>query len=138
MDSIISNSIIELHDSEVAEITVKGDAEVVISFSPAYIHRSTGRPGVDAGTGWIQKAELKFTGATVTSRLLQVPQNIWKGHLKLADQLLDNEIPIPLNYEGPVELDLVFSTISGVVVQAYSVTLTLIGEARYIEEFRPT
>jgi hypothetical protein len=46
------NTNIELHDSVVANIaTLEGAA--IVSFQPAYLHKSEGRPGFDAGSGWL-------------------------------------------------------------------------------------
>jgi hypothetical protein len=48
------NSLIELHDSRVSNVT-RGAGTVTIRFDPPYLHNSEGRPAVDPGTGWIQK-----------------------------------------------------------------------------------
>lgn len=48
----MTNRLIELHDSDVLDVTLDGD-DVVIAMS-AYVHESEGRPGIDAGTGWTQ------------------------------------------------------------------------------------
>jgi len=53
------NTIIEIHDSTVAEI-FKRDGTVIVHFLPAYLHKSTGRPALDSGTGWVQEARLIF------------------------------------------------------------------------------
>ena len=59
------NQSIELHDSVLGEIGfAEGDAK--LSFVHAYIHRSEGRPGIDPGTGWSQKAELIIEEAIAT------------------------------------------------------------------------
>ena len=56
------NEAIELHDSDLAAVKVAGDA-VILCFHPAYIHRSAGKPGIDAGTGWTQDATITISGA---------------------------------------------------------------------------
>ena len=39
------NSLIELHDSNVAKIESR-DGKVIVHFLPAYLHKSEGRPGI--------------------------------------------------------------------------------------------
>jgi hypothetical protein len=53
------NRHIELHDSRIARIDISPGA-VQLQFDRAYLHQSTGRPGIDPGTGWTQAARLVF------------------------------------------------------------------------------
>ena len=59
------NSIIEIHDSTVAEISER-DGTVIVHFLAAYLHKSEGRPAFDSGTGWAQEARLIFSEASVS------------------------------------------------------------------------
>jgi hypothetical protein len=128
------NSNIELHDSEVSQIHEIGQS-VVIEFSPAYVHKSHGKPGVDAGTGWVQNARLTLTGATVSGDRPPLPGALWDGSLLVGGLEHDNVVPIPLAARGSVELRLFFASGQEIVVSAESIELELIGEASYVEEF---
>jgi hypothetical protein len=44
------NSLIEFHDSTLGEVW-SSEKTVVVALRPAYIHQSTGRPGIDSGIG---------------------------------------------------------------------------------------
>lgn len=55
------NRAVELHDSQVISVRLEGGT-CVIELA-AYVHDSDGTPGVDAGTGWTQAAQLTLHGA---------------------------------------------------------------------------
>jgi len=129
----MSNRAIEIHDSTLESISVRnGDA--TLHFSSVYIHQSAGKPGVDAGTGWVQKAALRIRQGIIKGLLSELPCNLLDGQLKLGILLLNNEIPIPLNYTGDVELRLEYRG-EIVVVTGASAELDLIGDPEYVEEF---
>ena len=67
------NSEIELHDSVISEIH-EIDRTMVVEFAPAYVHTSRGKPGLDAGTGWVQNARLRLTGATISGDRPLLPE----------------------------------------------------------------
>jgi hypothetical protein len=49
-ECLMLNSALELHDSSIGEIRQQG-SDVIVLFSHTYIHKSTGRPAWDAGSG---------------------------------------------------------------------------------------
>ncbi|HEY7220575.1 MAG TPA: hypothetical protein VH985_19525 [Candidatus Binatia bacterium] len=106
-------------------------------FLPAYPHKSKGRPGFDAGTGWVQDARLIFADASATGDFPELPCDVMDGELIFGDERRDNHIPIPLAITAPTELRLVFDSIHTVTVTGRGVRLELLGEARYVEEFKP-
>ncbi len=129
------NSGIELHDSEIAAITQRA-GDVVIHFCAAYIHKSEGSPGWDAGSGWIQAAELMFREAVLPVVTTELPADIGNGELSLGEQTLSNWVPIPLDYVGQAGLTFMFgSTGEQFRVEGSGVTLQLLGVAEYVEEF---
>jgi hypothetical protein len=132
------NQMIELHDSKIAVIWFDHGAAIMI-FSLAYFHSSEGEPGSDSGTGWSQRAELVIAQATEIDLPRAWPCTIYSGSLELDDVLHENEIPIPLGHGGRVRLKLDIAddddnvmTLELVGSNAY---VTLLGEARYVEEF---
>jgi hypothetical protein len=127
------NESIEIHDSILDNVVI-GSAESVLHFKRVYIHRSAGRPGCDAGSGWVQEAQLRFSQAAVEGQFSELPRDLYDGYIKLEGNLLDNEIPIPLDFDGEVEF-----RIEGwgevLTVRARHVRLELLGSAEYVEEF---
>lgn len=129
----MANRAIEIHDSTLESISISAD-HVVLDFSAAYIHQSDGRPAIDAGTGWTQHAVLRVRGDVVSGSLTELPRDIYSGYLTLNGQRFDNLIPIPLSCVGNVELQLT-SGAESVQIRGNRVTLELLGEPEYVEEF---
>jgi hypothetical protein len=136
----VQNRAIEIHDSELDQITSEG-TDAVLHFPHVYIHSSEGIPAVDRGTGWGQKATIRIGNAKVEGAFLAESREANGGVHVLSDGALivdgvvsDNLIPIPLCASGTVELRL---ECWGEIVRVVgdSAKLELLGDARYIEEF---
>ena len=132
----MTNRAIEIHDSTLDAVSVH-DGEAVLHFPRVYIHESTGTPGVDTGSGWVQEALLRISDATVTRSFSKFPADLLDGHITLGDTILRNVLPIPLSHNGIVELRLESWNDEAVLITGSSAELELIGEPRYVEEFRP-
>lgn len=128
------NSIIELHDSVVGDIATIG-SQVIVFFARAYIHKSEGRPGWDAGSGWVQAATLSWAEATIEGNVPELPAGIWEGDLIVDVEVQKNMIPIPFSHTGTVALRLHLETPVEITIRGNQAVLTLIGEAVYVEEF---
>lgn len=129
------NTIIELHDSTIAEI-VRCDSTVIVHFVPAYLHKSAGRPGRDSGSGWVQEARLIFADASLSGSVPDLPCDILDGEFIISDERHDNEIPVPLlEIADSAQLHLIFGEKQEVTVKGRSVRLELIGEPKYVEQF---
>jgi len=124
---------IEIHDSELKAVTIT-DGNIVLELSPAYIHVSDGRPGIDAGTGWIQNAVFRVRGEILGS-ISDLPCDLWEGYLKVNGELFDNLVPIPLDSAGNIELQLTSVSGESLQVRGNRITLELLGEPEYIEKF---
>lgn len=127
---------IEIHDSTLDSISVLNGC-AVLYFSAVYIHQSAGRPGIHAGSGWVQEARLRIRDAVVTGSATRLPCDLLDGHIQLGGSLLSNEIPIPLSHVGEVEVRLE-SRDEVFLITGGSAELELIGEPKYVEEFRPS
>ncbi|MGO9446629.1 MAG: hypothetical protein ACLPXB_17925 [Thiobacillaceae bacterium] len=57
------NWVLEFQDSRITSVSTNRGA-LALNFSAAYLHKSKGVPGLDAGTGWVQEAVLTFLGAS--------------------------------------------------------------------------
>jgi hypothetical protein len=130
------NTAIEIHDSQVSEI-IDLDGAVIVHIQPAYLHKSEGRPGFDSGTGWVQEARLIFTRATTNGDFPDWPCRIMGGELVLDGEIHRNLIPVPLEASGDSELRLVCDSVHTVTIRGRGAKLELIGEPKFIEEFRP-
>jgi hypothetical protein len=131
------NSALELHDSNISEIRQQGN-DVVVLFSRAYIHKSTGRPGWDAGSGWSQAAEVVVINSMLPHTLPDNLSDLRGGHLKVNDELFAGLIPMPFNAIGKTELEIEFSEGERLSFVGEGITLFPRGEGQYIEEFAPT
>ncbi len=130
------NEGIELHDSVIAAIVVS-DTSTVVSFSIAYVHRSHGLAGSDAGSVYIQPATLTFIGASPVPLPMDFGEYISDGFLRIDDTVYDNLIPTGGSFEGAIEFSVVLSTAETLTIRAQQVHTQFQGEPRYLEEFEP-
>ena len=135
-EATMKNRAIEIHDSKLDSISIRG-REVVLHFPKVYIHESTGTPGVDARSGWVQEALLRISDAAVKRSFSKFPADLLDGYIKLGESVSKNEIPVPLSHIGTVELRLESWNDEAVLISGGSAQLELVGEPKYIEEFRP-
>ena len=129
------NRTVEIHDSTLNSLTTDRGL-LVLHFSSAYVHESVGIPSVDSGTGGVQEAYLKIGNAVVAGSFSKLPGDSVGGHIRIGGLLSDNMIPVPLDHLGQVEfrLEKYGETVS---ITGTSAKLELVGEATYVEEFRP-
>jgi hypothetical protein len=132
------NQLIELHDSKIGGIFSSGST-MVVAFTSAYIHRSDGIPSIDPGTGWIQQAEFVIRTAEKRTHPALGPADVTDGCLTLGDRILDNMIPIPLDFDGEVVLTLELCDPTSArferILRGVGAKLTLLGDAQYVERF---
>jgi len=128
------NSAIELHDSKVEAIT-NLNGTIVVHFSSAYLHRSEGSPGVDAGTGWTQAVEMLFESAQISGRAPEFPCEIWNGEFAVEGRGQQGLISIPVCECSEGELNLQFDEIHSVCIRGKQPKLILLGSPRFIENF---
>lgn len=124
---------IEIHDSTLEGIT--DSSETLVAEISAYVHRSPGRPGIDAGTGWSQTLHLRFLRGRASGDEDTVPLKLLAGHLEVSGERFENMIPMPVNRSGPARLELQGWNGMRIVIEGDSVEAALIGDARYIEDF---
>jgi hypothetical protein len=130
------NTIVELHDSTVAEIEMR-DGTMIVHFQPAYLHRSEGRPGRDAGDGLVQEARLIFLHAAVSGDIPPLPCNIVDGTFVVGEEWYENSVPVPLENTGSIQLHLEFDR-HKITITADGVRLELCGDPRDVEKFNPS
>src|SRR5687767_14857302 len=113
---------LELHDSRVSGISL-AEGVAMIRFSHAYIHKSSGTPGKDPGTGWSQEAQLILSNAHCSTKAPPLPSTITEGSLEVSD-IRHELIPLPFRRRGRATLTLLFADGS---------QLEIHGERPYIE-----
>ena len=140
----MENRAIETHDSAVDQITLEASV-AVLHFPEVYIHSSEGRPAIDAGTGWTQEAVIRVANAHIEGKFSQESRDahggdahyLSGGSLSINGSVSDNLIPVPLDVQGDIELTL---ECWGDLIRVHgnSVSVELIGTAKYVEEFHPS
>ena len=129
------NEAIELHDSELGAVTLTDDT-AILSLRPANLHRSAGRPGSDAGSGWSQDATITILGVTHADVLSNpMPITISDGFLRIESHVYENIIPAPANFAAAIELRLVPSNCDAITIRGGHIKIELSGPATYIEKF---
>jgi hypothetical protein len=128
------NSAIELHDSEVAAIRMSGGALHVV-FESAYVHRSAGQPGIDAGSGYAQPAEMVFSDAQYSQSGGPCIGTISDGEISTEGAKFENEIPLPFSALGHVSATIVFASGGVLKVTGKGVSCVATGPARFVEAY---
>jgi hypothetical protein len=128
------NSAIELHDSKVS--SVKRDGSVVcIALEQAYIHRSSGRPGIDAGEGYVQAVDLVLSGVATLEEEGKCLGTISDGSITVGEQEFANVLPLPFGLNGRVSAKFAFVSGGVLAISATEVACVLMGVARYVEAY---
>jgi hypothetical protein len=124
---------LELHDSTLESIEHEGNV-LVVRFS-AYIHRSAGAPGIDAGTGWSQSVHFRIGRARLQGGAGLLPMELVGGRVTVSGRTFDNVVPMPLIDAGPVSINLHGRNNRELVIDGDGIEANLVGPAKYIEPF---
>lgn len=130
------NEMIELHDSGLFALSW-ADGVAIILLRPVYVHRSEGRPGIDAGTVWLQEAMFTVTNVTISAQGA-LPSTIETGSLTVGAEVRENAIPAAGVLVGKIKLDLrLMNGTDYFTVDCDQLMITLTGEAKFLENFDP-
>jgi hypothetical protein len=132
----VGNVALELHDSTLESIEQEGN--VLVARFSAYIHRSSGAPGVDAGTGWSQSVHFRVGRARVTGSPGLLPMEILGGRLIVSGRIFENVVPMPLIDAGPVCVQLRGSNSLDFIIDGEGIEANVVGPAKYLEPFPGT
>ena len=124
---------LEFHDSVVRAV---GESRPIIrvSFERAYLHHSVGRPGVDAGAGYIQSAELIFRDAAAVGLSPACVGAISDGGITVNGDAY-SLLPVPFQAKGVIEAQFVFCTGATLKITATTVSCTVHGTPQFVENF---
>lgn len=128
------NAAFEFHDSEVRSVEPREDS-LIVMFSAAYVHRSTGRPGVHSGSGYVQSVEMEFLGATWDGPTTECVGRLSGGSV-ISNSMAQSIIELPFSSNGPVSSELQFSNGSLLSVKAQKLVCRFAGEPRFVEILR--
>ena len=129
----VGNVALELHDSTLESIEQEGS--VLVARFSAYIHRSSGAPGVDAGTGWSQSVHFRVGRARINGSPGLLPMELLGGRLMVSGRVFDNLVPMPLIDSGPVSVELQGSDRVPFVIDGEGIEANVVGPAKYLEPF---
>ena len=127
------NAALELHDSKVSAAQEAGGT-LRLLFSAAYIHHSEGRPGIDPGAGFVQPAELVFSGASWHGLSPECAGPLSDGTLTAGGESF-SLIPFPFSVTGELKAEFVFVSGAVLSVSAKSVACSCAGEPRFVETY---
>ena len=125
---------LEFHDSDVVELR-KADATLHMIFEPAYVHRSEGRPGVDSGSGFLQPAEIVFSGAQHTEKDGPCAGAIAEGLISVSGKKYDSVLPLPFNATGKITAEFTFESGAVLSVTATGVSCASTGPAQLVDGY---
>ena len=128
------NIALEFHDSEVREIKAV-DRGLQVSFSSAYVHHSTGRPGVDPGFGYAQALEMMLGEAVWTGQLHECLGALSHGRVSIEGIRMTSLLPLPYEHTGSVGVELVFANGATLSTSAQSLRVRFQGDPHFIESF---
>jgi hypothetical protein len=129
------NEMIDLRDSKVLALSW-ADGAAIILFRPVHVHRSEGRPGVDAGTVWLQEVMLTVTDALISAHG-KLPAIVNDGSLSIGAEVHKNLIPAAGVFAGEITLELTLNGTEHLKLKCDQLMITLTGEAEYLEKFEP-
>jgi len=130
------NAAIELHDSVVQSI-FRNQLYLLVALRPAWIHKTTGTPGVDAGSCFVQDVILEFGTAETAGEIGDLPADMLDGELRIEDMVFSNMITLPCEFVGATSFSIHLSPdYRAISITGHGIKAKLEGEPRYIQEFR--
>jgi hypothetical protein len=127
------NVAIELHDSDLLRLE-RRDGKLVVVLA-AYVHRSSGEPGRDPGTGWSETAHVHVGQGIVLEHSGTFPMRLDNGSVETTVENLQNAIPVDRCFSGPVRLTLCGFQGHRIVITGDSLEARLKGDPVYVEAF---
>ena len=130
------NSAIELHDSILASVGAAGTA-IQVALEPAYVH-SVRRPGIDAGSGFVQNFVLEIEHGQIEGEAGTLPTNVLDGAVEIGSERSESVVTLPIDSSGPVRLTLYLAPDNRrIAITGKRLSARAVSDAEYVEEFRP-
>lgn len=133
MTSEPQNSALEFHDSQVAYVESRGE-DLIIHLAAGYVHRSDGRPGVDAGAGYLAPISIRFANAKFVGDLGLCIGLLWEGWICLGEVKMTS-LPLPYQGVGTISATLQFANGTGLEVTSSAIECALSGDEKFVESY---
>ena len=125
MEQLLSNSFVEIHDSTLLGAFLVGRA-IEVRLRPAYLHHR--------GSGWTQDVDLVIDEGAIESLPANLPCDLADGSLAVGEMTWQNEIPLDLDYVGPVTFSAQTSSSEWLLVSGSSAKLVRCGTPSWVED----
>jgi hypothetical protein len=128
------NSALEFHDSEVANVRAVAGA-LHLELPSAYVHRSSGQPGIDSGSVFLQPAQVVFSNAVHKQAGGPCAGSISDACISVNGEEFANMVPLPFAAQGTVSASFTFTSGGILSVNGTGVSCQVSGEAVFLEAY---
>lgn len=125
-------SAMEIHDSTLESKTVTPAGDMVLVFS-AYVHRSTGNPGVDAGSVTREQIEVRVESGRFEGESPVLPCRIEEGQGEYDNESFVNLLPAPMGSAEPFEIELLAITGEEFRITGARASVTILSRPAFID-----
>ena len=108
--------------------------EILLRLSPARVHHSAGKPGLDKGRIFEQNIILRFTGAEMKGDPSLLPATLADGKLIAGERSL-YLVPLPFETKDEVVLKLICEEEGEIEIRAEELKVEETGEPEFLEDF---
>ena len=128
------NKALEFHDSNV-KVSETKSGRLQLVFSPAMIHHSIDRPGIDKGKVYIQTLEIAVNNFKSTDATIPLGK-LHDGKLYL-DGISSNLLGFPALESDSIQLDLTFQDNRQISIFGESITVVELDAPIFLDFFEP-
>lgn len=130
-------SAMEIHEAILESRCVSKNGDVVLVLS-AYVHQSTGEPGVEAGSVTRERLEIRVASGKIDGELPHLPVRIEEGQGECEGESYVNLLRVPVPKSEPFELELLALTGEEFRVTGPSASVRFLSRPAFIDlEVRP-
>lgn len=108
-DTAMLKSAMEIHEAILESRSVSKNGDVVLVLS-AYVHQSTGEPGVEAGSVTRERLEIRVASGKLDGEMPHLPVRIEEGQGECGGESYVNLLRVPVQKSEPFELELLALT----------------------------
>jgi hypothetical protein len=127
----IQRRAIELHDTKV--LWWRAEGSILRIRLDAYVHVSSGEPGLDPGTGWSQEVDVVVQNASIVAVPSETSLWITRGSVEVEGSLQDG-LPLPFDASGAIRIE--WTGAEGrLAVSGSGLSVIPLDEPRFVEKF---
>lgn len=117
---------IELHDSEIASVSLE-NGTATVNFSHAYVHSD--------GKGWSRSAQLRVYSAMMESGQTGYPAKVADGRMKTKLGPYHNLLMLPLDTDGCIDLEFEFFSGNFLRIKGEGIDVVFTSEPVFVEDY---